>query len=51
VLATLPAQLALELATIPLGQASRDIRRLLLLRSYYNDLRTIAAWDPRSAGE
>jgi hypothetical protein len=49
VLATLPAQLALELATIPLGQSSREIRRLLLLRSYYNDLQTIAAWNPRSA--
>jgi hypothetical protein len=51
VLATLPAQLVLELAAMPLGQASREIRRLLLLRGYYNDLRTIAAWDPRSAGD
>ncbi|WP_406436656.1 hypothetical protein OHB14_61745 [Streptomyces sp. NBC_01613] len=51
VLATLPAQLVLELAAIPLGEASREIRRLLLLRSYYNDLQTIAAWNPRSAGD
>ncbi|MDX2849225.1 hypothetical protein PV342_12300 [Streptomyces sp. PA03-3a] len=47
VLATLPVQLALELATIPLGIQSREVRRLLLLRGYYNDLQTIAAWDPR----
>ena len=46
-LATMPAQVLLEIAAVPLGAASRDLRRLLLLRGWYNDLQTVAAWSPR----